>query len=169
MSRADLVEEAVGGAERVVDRPHVGPAQHGEDGDGGAVAGRDAARAPGRANRREVGRAEHVGGPVEDLEDLVLAVDVVAHGHDVHAGVDQLLVAAEGQPRAAGGVLGVADDQADAPARDEPGQDLADDLAARRADDIADEQDFQGHEGLISCRRGRAGSSRFSFLGGPPE
>ena len=65
----------------------------------------------------------------------------------------QLLVALEGQARAAGGVLGVADDQAEPPAVDQPGQDLADDLAAGRADDVADEEDFQGHGG--SFRAGR--------------
>ena len=106
-----------------------------------------ASSGPG-ASRGKVGRANGPVGPLEDLEDLVLAVDVVAHGHDVDAGLDQLLEAAEGQPRAAGGVLGVADDQADPPARDQPGQGLADDLPAGRADDVADEQDLEWHARL---------------------
>ena len=63
-------------------------------------------------------------------------------------GLDQLLVALDRQPRAPGGVLGVADDQAEPPAVDQPGQDLADDLPAGRADDVADEQDLEGHGGL---------------------
>ena len=56
---ADLAEEAIGGAERVVDRTHVGPAQHGEHGDGGAVAGFDAGELLAGGIGREVGRAEH--------------------------------------------------------------------------------------------------------------
>src|SRR5262249_12280979 len=84
-------------------------------------------------------------GPVEDLEDLILAVDVIAHRQHVHARVDQLLVAAERQPGPAGSVLAITDHQAQAPAGDEPGQDLAHDLATWRPHDIADEQNFQRH------------------------
>src|SRR5262249_53509597 len=76
----DLAEEAIGGAERVVDRAHVGPAQDGEHGDGRAVAGGDAGELRAGGIERVVGRADHIAGPVEDLEDLVLAVDVVPHG-----------------------------------------------------------------------------------------
>ena len=125
---------------------------------GGAVAGLDQRELRAGRIGGKVGRPEHVVGAVEDLEDLVLAIDVVAHRHDVDAGLDQLFVAFDGQARAAGGVLGVADDQAQPPARDEPGQDLADDLAARGADDVADEEDLQRH-GQAHLSRARSTES----------
>ncbi len=103
----------------------------------------------------EVGGPAEAVGPFEEREDLVLAVDVVAQGEDVDARLDQLLVGADGQARAARGVLGVADDQVELPAVDQPRQDLADDLAAGRADDVADEQDLQGHERGFQAVRAR--------------
>jgi hypothetical protein len=42
----------------------------------------------------------------------------------------------------------IANDQADPPLADQSREDLADDLAARGADDIADEEDLEGHERL---------------------
>ena len=49
----------------------------------------------------------------------------------------EVLVAADGQPRAPGGILGVADHQVEPPSVDQPGQDLAHDLAPGRAHDVA--------------------------------
>ena len=80
---------AVGRAERAVDRLHEGPAEQREDGDRRPVAGRRpcASSAPGASGGKLAGRSTSAG-PVEDLEDLILAIDVIAHRHDVDAGLD---------------------------------------------------------------------------------
>ena len=99
---------------------------------------------PGRIGGKLAARRT-LSGAIEDLEDLILAIDVVTHRHDVDAGLDQFFVAFQGQARPAGGVLGIADDQPEPPPRDQTGQHLADDLAARSTDDVTDEEDFQRH------------------------
>ena len=50
-----------------------------EHGDGRAVAGLDQRELRAGGVGREVGRPEQPVGPLEEAEDLVLAVDVVAH------------------------------------------------------------------------------------------
>ena len=82
---------------------------------------------------------------LEQVEDLILAVDVVAHRENIDACVDEFLVTFHCQSRAPRGVFGVANDQPDSPASDQPGHDLADDLSAGCPDDVADEEDFQSH------------------------
>ena len=135
-----------------------------------------ATRVPSRASTIEssgpgesggiIGGAEDLAGAIEDLEDLILAINVVAHRHDVDAGLDQFFVAFQGQARPAGGVLGVADDQSQPPARDQTRQHLAHDLAAGSTDDVTDEEDFQRHgeahssHGYESRRRRMHGAQR---------
>ena len=96
---ADLAEDAVGGAERV-SRPAAcrsGPAAVKTATGVPSRALTQASSAPGESGGKLAGRSTSVG-PVEELEDLVLAVDVVAHGHDVDAGLGELLVARSVSP-----------------------------------------------------------------------
>ncbi len=129
--------------ERAVYRPHEGAAEHGEDCDGSTVAGLNEGQFGTRRLRWKVGRPNSPPGALEDLEDLVLAVDVVTHRHYIDAGIGQLFKATNGQSGTASGILRVADNQADLPAGYQSGQGLADDFPARRTNHIANEQDIE--------------------------
>ena len=68
---------------------------------------------------------------------------MIAERDRVDPGRDQFAVDEWRESGSAGGVLRVGDDQVE-PSRDDPRQDPADDVAARFADDVADEQDSHG-------------------------
>ncbi len=138
-----MLDQTIGRAERTVDGSHECPTEHGENGSRRAIAGLDQCEFRPGCIEWEVGRSEYPVGGLEDLEDLVLAVDMVAHGHRIDAGISQLFEATNGQSRAAGGVFRIADDQSDLPPRNQPWQGLADDLTSWRTNDIADEQDIE--------------------------
>ena len=81
-----------------------------------------------------VGRDRHV------LEDLFLVPDVVAGGDDVRAEVEELFGDGGRDAEAAGGVFAVDDEEVDGVGFEDVGKVLADDVAAGRAEDVADEE-----------------------------
>ena len=141
-SRRQRGEHAVGGGERAIDRPHERPAEQREDGDARAVRGGDDGVILARGGRREVGRLDDGLGRVgEHVGDVELLVDVVAERDGIDAGGAELAVLPGRQPRAAGGVLGVGDDEVEpfrgAKQRHGPPHERE----ARRADDVAEEEE----------------------------
>ena len=81
-----------------------------------------------------------VGGDGHVLEDFFLVPDVVAGGDDVGAEVEELFGEGGGDAEAAGGVLAVNDEKIDGVRFDDVGEVFADDVAAGRAEDVADEE-----------------------------
>src|SRR5262249_2693001 len=92
---ADPLEDAIGRVKRAVNGSHVGAAEHGEDCRERTVACLDERQLWARRLDGKIGRPQDTIGPLEDLEDLVLPVDMVAHRHDVDPGLEELLVAAK--------------------------------------------------------------------------
>ena len=80
------------------------------------------------------------------VERLALVPDVVARGHDVDPGVENLLAHLARDAEAGGGVLRVGDDEVDLVIRAQRGHAAADEVASRAADDVADEEE-SGHDG----------------------
>jgi hypothetical protein len=68
---------------------------------------------------------------------------VVAGGEDVGAEVEELVGDLRGEAEAAGGVLRVDDGELDVVGLADVADVLADDAAARAAEDVADEEDVQ--------------------------
>ena len=81
-----------------------------------------------------------VGGDGHVLEDFFLVPDVVAGGDDVGAEVEELFGKGGGDAEAAGGVFAVDDEEIDGVGFEDVGEMLADDVAAGRAEDVADEE-----------------------------
>ena len=66
---------------------------------------------------------------------------MIAAGHRVGAGVDELLVDRLGDAEAAGGILAIHRDEIEPPVAHQPGQTLEQDGAPAAAHDVADEQE----------------------------
>ena len=90
---------------------------------------------------RQVGRLDDVRLAFEHRVDFLAAIDVIAERDGVDAGADQLAIDGGREAGAAGGVLGVGDDEVELVLGDEAGDGAADDVAARFADDVADEEE----------------------------
>ena len=134
-------KDPVGGVKGAIDGTHEGPTQDGENGDWRAVAGAGQGKLPAGGLRREVGRLAQPFVVLEGVDDLSLLVDVIAQGDEIDAAVAQAAIQARGQPGPAGGVLRIGDDQIEPLAADQLGHGLADEVDARRAHDVANEED----------------------------
>jgi hypothetical protein len=143
----DAREQLVGLAEGVVATGHEDAALQVHDGVLRAVAERafidaEAGRADGvvRGAQDAAAASVRVRGDGHVLEDLFLVPDVVAGGDDVRAEVEELFGDAGRDAEAAGGVFAVHDEEVDGVGLDELGEVFADDVAAGRAEDVADEE-----------------------------
>ena len=65
---------------------------------------------------------------------------MIAAGHRIGAGVEELLVDRLGDAEAAGGILAIHRDEIEPPVAHQPGQTLEQDGAAAAAHDVADEE-----------------------------
>ena len=72
---------------------------------------------------------------------------MVAAGHRIGAGVEELLVDRLGDAEAAGGILAIHRDEIEPPVAHQPGQTLEQDGAAAAAHDVADKQDTHALRG----------------------
>ena len=144
----DVAEEFVGLAERVVATGHEDAALEVHDGVSLAVAefalvDAEAGSADGVVGRAQdaatsgvrIGRDGHV------FEDLFFVPDVIAGGDDVGAEVEELVGDGGGEAEASGGVFSVDDEEVDGVGFKDVGEMFADDVAAGRTEDIADEKD----------------------------
>lgn len=143
----DQGEEFVGFAEGIVAGGHEDATLEVDDGVGGAVGelafvGTEAGCAVGvvagaedaAATLVRAGRDGHV------LEDLFLVPDVVAGGDDLGTEVEDFFGDGGRDAEAAGGVLAVDDEEIDGVGFHNVGEMFADDVAAGRTEDVADEE-----------------------------
>ena len=153
----DEGEEFVGFAEGVVAGGHEDAALEVEDGVLGAVAEGAFVDTEAGGSVGVVGGAEDaaaadvgVGGDGHVLEDFLLVPDVVAGGDDVGTEVEELFGEGGGDAEASGGVFAVDDEEIDGVGFEDVGEVLADDVAAGRTEDVADEENVH----LWSLARG---------------
>ena len=151
-SRRQRRQHAIGGGPGAIDRPHEDAAQQAEHGHVDAVAARARrrSRGPGPCGGKLAGLTMF-GCALEDGDDLAAAVDVVAQRDAVDAGGDQL---ADSWP-ASGPSRRRRSRRWPRPGRgprrcDQSAHGADDDLPARLADDVADQQ--EPHDGATSCR-----------------
>ncbi len=150
-----LAEHTVRRGERVIRRQvHVDPPEQPEDADIHPRIGGHAGKRPARGARAEVCRADNVLGRLQRRNNIDALVNVVAEGHDIHAIGAHFVEQVRRDPRSAGDILRVGHDQIDAVVFDEIGQLLRDDLPARPADDVAKNENAQGHTGEYSSMLG---------------
>ena len=89
----------------------------------------------------------------EILDDFPALPDVVAAGDDVNAGGEKLLHNSRRDAEAGGGVFAIGDAEVDLPLGEDIREPIVHDLAAGRADDVADEKYSQFVETLLKGRR----------------
>ena len=111
----------------------------------GAVAGRlHGGAAAGRAGGK-IGRADKPVLTFDEHQRLALVPGVVAERDDIRAGIEQFMEDVFRQPEATGGVFGIDGDKIDGMGVDQAGKTVKDDIPARSADQITNEQTT--HEG----------------------
>lgn len=143
----DFGEHAVHGAEGVIDLDsHVEASHDLEDGAADAGAGGDDAPAFADGGGGKVAGADEAVGLFEEGEDVAFAVGVVAEGAGVNAGGEDFLEDGGRESGAAGGVFGVGDNEVDGAVGDGFGEEFGEDVASGFADDVAEAEDFDGHE-----------------------
>ena len=81
-----------------------------------------------------------IGGDGHVFEDFFLVPDVVAGGDDVGAEIEEFFCERGGDAEAAGGVFAVDDEEVYGVRFEDVGEMFADDVAAGRAEDVADEE-----------------------------
>ena len=144
------------GAEGVVNRRHERASLQIQDGVARAVL-RAADEKP--AARRAIGKisgAQQARLVREEVEDFLAVPDVVAAGEDFNAGAEKLLGEARRDAEAGGGIFAVGDAQIDFALGEDVREPVVNDLAAGRADDVADEN--YSHFGQ-ACRASRKKAS----------
>jgi hypothetical protein len=163
----DLDEKLVGFAEGVVAGGHEDAALQVEDGVFGAVAelalvDAEAGCADGVVGGTDDAAATdvRVGGDGHVLEDFFLVPDVVAGGDDVGAEVEEFFCEGGGDAEAASGVFAVDDEEVDGVGLQDVGEMFADDMAAGRAEDVADEENV--HRMSLSLAAIVVGGGRLS-------
>jgi hypothetical protein len=106
----DLVEEGVGGAERVIIFSDEDPSDEVDDRKGFSVFGEES-DSLARGVGREVGGAENALGFVEVFTDFGAMEGVVPEGEHVYAGGQEVFGDIGGDSEAGGGVFGVSEDE----------------------------------------------------------
>ena len=125
-----------------------------------AVPGGEDVGAAARRAGRIVDRAQEPVVAVGEGERLALVPDVVAGGHAIGAGREQLLQDLFGDAEAAGGVLAVDDDEVEAMLCDQAGELRCDRGAAGTPDDVAEEEQPQATTSAAISSRSVAMSGR---------
>ena len=134
--------------ERVVDVEHEHATHHVDDAHRCAAArAREVAAFAGRPGR-VVRRPQQPRLGADVIERFLLVPDVIARRHHLDAPVEQLIADLAGDAEPRRGVLRVGDDEIDAVVLDEAGEPLPHELAARTADDVADEQQARAWLGV---------------------
>ena len=100
----------------------------------------------------KVGRPNDAVGGLQGGDDVALAIDVVAHRHGVHAGLEELLEYLRGKPAAACGVFGVADHQVDVVGLDEVAEAIGQHLPPRASHHVAHAQNVDRHRNRLLAR-----------------
>ena len=123
------------------------------------LVGSDHAGAGSGSAVRIVGRPNQPRLVADEFQRLALVPHVIAGGDHVHAGREDLEHVLARDARAAGGVLAVGDHQIGAVVRGERAHVTADQIAARAADDVAEEEQFHSRD-VAAIRSERAARRR---------
>ena len=126
---------------RIIERVHEDAAHGVDDQHARAVLGFDQRHAAAGRAGGEIDRAKQLGRALDEDQRLLLVPGMIAAGHRVGAGVEELLVDRLGDAEAAGGILAIHRDEIEPPVAHQPGQTLEQDGAAAAAHDVADEEE----------------------------
>ncbi len=142
-------ELACGRAERIVDGRHEGAPLQVEDGVACAVfRAADVEAAAGRAFRK-ICRAQQARLARKILDDFLPLPDVISAGEHIGARREKFLGDPRRDAETGSGILAVDDAQIDLALREDVREPVVNDLAAGRADDIADEKYSQFVESVL--------------------
>src|SRR5262249_28891876 len=137
-------EHSVRRAEWTIDRPGEKAAKDSENSERRAVPCGDQSKVLAGRFRWKVGRLAERRVFVHDADDLLLLVDVVAHGEGIASRAAQTPVEVRCQPETAGCVFRIGQDRIEPFAFAQPRQRADDDLHAGLPDNVADKQDAHG-------------------------
>ncbi len=126
--------------EGVVERVHEQAAHDVDDEDAGAVARLDERRAAAGRAGGKIDRTQQLRRALNEDQRLLLVPGMIAAGHRVGAGIDELLVDRLGDAEAAGRVFTVDGDEVELPVPHQPRQPLQHCRTPAAADHVADEE-----------------------------
>src|SRR5579872_6555340 len=132
----------------IVERVHEDSAHGVDDQRTRAVFGFDQGGAASRRARRIIDRTDQTRRSFDEYQRLFLIPGVIAECDRVDAAIDQLTINGLGDAEAAGGILGIGDDQIELPVTHKPGQPLVNDATPAATDDIADEKNPHAAHGF---------------------